>query len=733
MLLYRLGKYAASNPWHVLGAWVITAVVIVGLSVGFGKDFEDSFSVPGLDSTEAVELLSKAQSDDAGLTARVVLTPLDESVTFFDSEEARSALASVQEKLSKLENVEGRVTDTAAIIESGPEAAAQTGLVSADGKIALINLQYPIQKELSIDDLEELKEVREEVDGEVLQVESNGELFFAFEEPETGTGEMIGIFAAIVILLVAFGSLIAMGLPIGMALFGLALGISSMSLLNYLVDIPSFAPDMASMIGIGVGIDYALFVVTRHREFISRGMTVVESAARATATAGQAVIFAGGTVVVAILGLAFSGVPFMTAAGIATSVVVLIMVISSVTILPAFLGIAGHKINSWGIRKNKTETGTEVASGWLRWGTHVSKHAWKYAIGVTALLLGLTAPVLVLELGFPDDGNLPENLTQRNAYDLVTEGFGPGINGPLLVAVDISEDQSVVEPLAAAIGEDEGIAGIATPNINTEAGVATIIAFPNTSPQDDKTLDTIKRIRADVIPPIFDESPAKAHIGGGTANFADIGDRINERLPLFISAVILMSFVLLTLVFRSILVPLKAALLNLLSIGAAYGVLVMVFQWGWGMSLFGLEATIPIVSFIPMFMFAVLFGLSMDYEVFLLSRVREEYLVSGDNDESVIKGIASTARVITSAALIMISVFLGFVLGDDPTIKMMGLGLATAIFVDATIVRIILVPATMKLMGDANWWMPKWLDRHLPTIDIEGEAGLPEPEMETVN
>jgi len=267
--------------------------------------------------------------------------------------------------------------------------------------------------------------------------------------------------------------------------------------------------------------------------------------------------------------------------------------------------------------------------------------------------------------------------------------------------------------------------------INTESGVATIVAFPNTAPQDDATLDTVKRIRSEIIPPLFDNSPARAHVGGATAGFADIGDRVNDRLPLFIAAVIVLSFLLLMFVFRSILVPLKAALLNLLSIGAAYGLLVMVFQWGWGAGLIGLESTVPIVSFIPMFMFAILFGLSMDYEVFLLSRVREEYLVTGDNDSSVIHGIASTARVITSAALIRISVFLGFVLGDDPTIKMMGLGLATAIFVDATIVRVVLVPATMKLMGDANWWMPGWLDRILPTIDIEGEGGLPEPEMET--
>jgi RND superfamily putative drug exporter len=349
----------------------------------------------------------------------------------------------------------------------------------------------------------------------------------------------------------------------------------------------------------------------------------------------------------------------------------------------------------------------------------VSRHAWKYAIGVTLVLVGLTAPVLSLQLGWPDDGTLPETRTQRRAYDLVAAGFGPGINGPLVIAVD-SADPAIVEPLAAAISADEGVAAIVPPEMDVESGVTAVIAFPTTSPQDSETVDTIERIRSDVIRETVGDSTA-VHVGGATASFSDMGKQVQDRLPLFIGAVVLMSFVLLVVLFRSILVPLKAALLNLLSIGAAYGVLVMVFQWGWGMDLIGLEATVPVISFIPMFMFAVLFGLSMDYEVFLLSRVREEYRATGDNELSVVRGISTTARVITSAALIMISVFLGFVLGDDASIKMMGLGLATAIFIDATVVRMVLVPATMKLMGDANWWIPRWLDRILPNIDIEGD------------
>ena len=541
LALYRLGRFAARHPWRVIGAWVLVSVVVIGASGAFGRELEDSFEVPGLDSQEAVDLLSDAQSDRAGLTAQVVMTPLDSTVTFFDSPDAQAELAEVQTGLAALPNVLG-TSDPAAALASGAEAAALSGSVSADGRIALVRVQYPITDELSIDDLETLKDFGAEArEDSPLQIEMGGDLFFSFEQPETGIGEMIGLIVAVIILLIAFGSLIAMGLPIGMALFGLALGISSMSLITYLLDIPSWAPQATSMIGLGVGIDYALFLVTRHREFLSRGMTVEESIGRAVATAGQAVLFAGGTVVIAILGLAVSGVPFMTAFGIAASVTVLIMVIASITLLPAFLGVAGHWINRLGIRRHKPEDGRRVGEMWLRWGEHVSKNAWAYAIGVSVLLLALTAPVLGLRLGFPDEGTLPESRTERQAYDLVAEGFGPGINGPLIIAVDISQDASVIEPLFEAVTSDSGIAAVAPPEINTDAGVATLLAFPTTSPQDDATLTTIKRLRSDVLPPVLDQSPASGHIGGATASFADIGDRVNGRLPLFIAAVIVLS------------------------------------------------------------------------------------------------------------------------------------------------------------------------------------------------
>jgi RND superfamily putative drug exporter len=728
-LLYRLGSGAARHPWKVIATWLVVAVAVVASSSAFGKTLEDSFSVPGVDSQVAIDLLTEAGSDQAGLTARVVVTPANADESLLDSASARDLISELRTELLALPNVLA-VTDPVDDLAASVEAAVAARSVSPDGRVAVLSVSYPIIDDLSAADLERLVDVVESKPVESsFQVEAGGDLFFAFGEAETGASEMVGLLIAMIVLLVAFGSVIAMGLPIGMALFGLAVGVSSMSLIAYLIDVPSWAPQIGSMIGLGVGIDYALFLVTRHREFLARGLDVADAAGRAVATAGQAVIFAGGTVVIAILGLAVAGVPFMTAAGVAISVIVLLMVVASVTLLPAFLGVAGTHIDRFSIHRRNTSA--SAGQGWQRWGRHVADHAWAYAIGVTALLLALTAPVLSLNLGFPDDGTQPVSQTQRRAYDLMAEGFGAGVNGPFVIAIDLAGDATVVDPLATAIAADEGIASVGPARVDADADIATLIALPTTAPQDDATFETVQRLRADVFPTVLDSSPASAHVGGNTANFGDVAGRVSDRLPIFIGAVIVLSFLLLMLVFRSVLVPLKAALLNLLSIGASYGVLVLVFQWGWGKDLIGLESTIPVVSFIPMFLFAILFGLSMDYEVFLLSRVREHYIETGDNDAAVVHGLATTARVITSAALIMISVFGGFVLGSDPTTKMFGLGLAVAIFVDATIVRIVLVPATMKLLGDANWWLPAWLDRILPTVDIDSEASLPLPVTDT--
>ncbi|MDZ5621006.1 MMPL family transporter [Nocardioides sp. HM23] len=684
-LLYRLGRSAATRPWVAIGAWIVLAVVVIASSSAFGRELDESFEAPALDSYRAAELLAETQADEGGITAHVVL----------EAPDAEAQLAPVEAALAGL-----------------PHVLGTTSSVSPDGDVALVRVQYPAIEHLEKSDLANLKDVVADLrDESSLTIEAGGDLFFAFEEAPTGLGEVAGIVVAMVILLIAFGSFVAMGLPIGMALFGLVIGVTSMKLVTYLIDIPAWAPQLAAMVGLGVGIDYALFLVTRHREHLALGMPVAEAAGRALATAGQAVIFAGGTVVVAILGLLVAGIPFVTGGGVAISAMVLVMVLASVTLLPALLGLAGHRIN--GRRRSPHRPGT----GWHRWGAHVTRNATPYLVGGAVLMLALAAPVLALNLGFPDDGTKPESRTERRAYDLIAEGFGPGANGPLVIAVDISQEASVVTPLAAAVAADPGITSVGEPTVDLPAGVATLVAQPTTSPQDESTQETVARLRNEVFPAVLDGSSATAHVGGQTATFADLGDRVQERMLRFVAAVLLLSFFLLTLLFRSVLVPLKAVVLNLLSVGAAYGVLVMVFQWGWAAGLIGVESTVPIVSFIPLFMFAILFGLSMDYEVFLLSRVREEYRRHGDNTRAVIEGIAGTGRTITAAALIMVAVFSGFVLGSDPVVKMMGVGLATAIFLDATVVRLVLVPATMKLLGDANWWLPGWLDRLLPELD----------------
>ncbi|GEL94926.1 MMPL family transporter [Cellulomonas composti] len=711
--LYRLGLTSARRPWLVIGTWVLLAVLVVGASQAVGEKLRDSFRVPGLDSERANELLAQAGSGQAGLTAQIVVTPTDSDATLA-SPEARDALAALEADVAALPQVLG-VSDPAGALVAGSATPADG--VSADGRIALVRVQYPTSEALTAADLTRLKDVLAQVDGHgPLRVEAGGDLYFAFESPPAGAGELIGLIAALVILLVAFRSLVAAALPIGVALVGLAVGVGAMPLIAHAIEIPSYAPTLGAMVGLGVGIDYALFVVSRHRGNLRRALPVPEAVARSLAAAGQPVVFAGGVVVVSILGLAVARVPFMTAGGIAIAVVVLVMVAASVTLLPALLGLAGHRVDGRHPERTEARAAAEGA-GWRRWSTHVTRHPVPYLVGVVVLLMAMAAPVLGLRVGIPDDGALPPSFTQRQAYDLVAQGFGPGANGPLVLAIETAGDPDAAARVADAVAQDPGIAAVREPVASGD--VTTVVVVPSTGPQDEATRETITRLRADVLPAALEGSAASAHIGGQTASFADVGQRVNDRLPLLIATVLAMSFLLLMLVFRSVLVPLKAVVLNVLSIAASYGVMVMVFQWGWGADLIGLEATVPIVSFIPMFMFAILFGLSMDYEVFLLSRIRESYLATGDNDRAVVDGIARTGRVITSAALIMGSVFLAFVLGADAATKMFGVGLATAILLDATLVRMVLVPATMTLLGRANWWLPRWLDRALPTVMVE--------------
>ena len=703
-MLYRWGRWSAVRPWGALGAWALLSVLVVATSVGLGAQLDDSMTAPGTDSQAAADLLAGADSGAAGLTAYVVAQPAEGGAGFADPGRSRTDLDRLGAAVRGLPTVLGTTED-----------------LSPDSRVALLRVQYPDIGELAVADLEALKTVLADATASSsLRLEAGGDLYFSFEQPPANVGEVAGLVVAAVILVVAFGSLLAAGLPLVVALFGLLVGASAIPLLGLLLDVPAWAPVMAAMVGLGVGIDYALFLLSRHRENLAAGLPVAESVGRALATAGQAVVFAGGTVVVAILGLAFAGLPFIASAGVAISVVVLVMVLAATTLLPALLGLAGDRLRSRRSPRRRRRSTHDAAGAdpavlrWSRWGAHVSRHAAAYAVAGTMLLLALAAPVLAMRLGLPDQGSYPESRTEKRAYDLVAEGFGPGATGPMVIAVDLARDRSVVPRLVTALAADPGIATVSAAPVGATSDVAVVLAQPTTTPQDAATARTLDRVRGEVLPAALTGSPATAHVGGYTAAMSDLSQRVEERLPVFLVAVVALSYLLLMVLFRSVLVPLKAAVLNLLSVAASYGVLVMVFQWGWAAGLIGLESTVPIISFIPLFMFAILFGLSMDYEVFLLSRVREEYLRTGDNGYAVVRGLGVTARTISCGAAIMVSVFVGFGFGDDPVLKMLGLGLATAVLLDATVVRLVLVPATMTLLGDANWWLPSWLDRLLP-------------------
>jgi putative drug exporter of the RND superfamily len=722
--LYRLGRGSVRHRRLVLLGWLFGVIALFGIGKAAGGEFHDKFNVPGVESQKAIDLLQNTFPAQAGGSAQVVFHATNGQLT--DST-ASTVVADTISRIGQLEHV------TAA-----PDPLT-TGTVSPDGTIALANVRYDASSiNLPKDTFSKLQTaVQPAVDAGV-QVEFGGEIPMSANQASASASEGIGILAAMVILLFAFGSVIAMGLPIGTAVFGLGAGLATITFLSAFIDMPSTSEALATMIGLGVGIDYALFIITRHRAGLHRGLTVEDAAGRAIATAGQAVLIAGGTVVIAICGLAVAGVPLVTFMGIGAAIVVAVMVAASLTMLPAFIGFAGHNIDRFGIpgTRRKVEAGAKDANGsyhgWARWSHHVSRHPVRYLIGSFAAVLALASPMLDMRLGQTDASQNPTSSTLRRSYDLLATGFGPGFNGPLVLAVDLGtgDSKATLAAITTAVKADPGVAAVAPASLNPNGTSAVIQVSPTSAPQDAATGQLVNRLRHNVLPATVVNTDSHVYVGGQTATFIDLSNRISSRLPLFIGVVIGLSFLLLMVVFRSILVPLKAALMNVLSIGAAYGVIVAVFQKGWGASLFGVHESLPIISFIPMFMFAILFGLSMDYEVFLLSRIREEYLISGDNTESVVVGITTTARVITSAALIMISVFLSFVFGGEPTIKMMGLGLATAVFVDATIIRMILVPATMRLLGDANWWMPKWLDRLLPNLDIEGESKLPPEELE---
>jgi RND superfamily putative drug exporter len=711
-MLRRLVTWSYDRRRRVVALWVAALVAATVLAGVAGGDNEVDFTVPGSDSAEAVDLLQDRFPEFAGGTVDVVYTAPD-GVTGPD--------------------VTGRIDQLAAELGEVPNVvAADPGLVSPDGSTGVVQVRFDLPGEqLPTTSVEQVMDLAGEAEGDGLRIELGGYPIETVEQQEAGS-ESVGLLAALVILLVAFGSALAAGLPLVIAGFGLGVALGGVWLMANVLDVPDFGVQIATMIGIGVGIDYALFIVTRFRSALAEGRTPRDAVLLAGSTAGRAVVFAGSTVVVSIFGLVLMGRDYLWGVALATSLAVTVVVLASVTLLPALLGFAGRTIDRFKLPWFRHDVDGRRTLSW-RWSRVMQRRPLVAGLAALVVLLVLAAPATDMRFGMPDAGNGPEELTSRQAYDLMSEGFGPGANGPFLVAVDLAgaADQgaatAAVDRMAGDLAATPGVAAVLPPVVNGAGDAAVVTVVPTTGPQDEATEDLVHTLRDDVLPASVGGTGVAASVGGTTAAFIDDSEQTASRLPLFIGGVVLLSFVLLMSVFRSLAVAVKAAIMNILSIGAAYGVMTLAGNGGWFGELVGIDNPTPVPAWLPMTMFAVLFGLSMDYEVFLLSRVREEYVRTGDNRQAVADGLANTARVITAAAAIMVTVFGAFVMEDAVFLKLAGIGLATAVFVDATVVRMVLVPATMELLGDRNWWLPRWLDRLLPRLDVEGEAALAEP------
>jgi len=722
-LLYKIGNFSGRHPWRVIAAWLVVAGAVFMLNASIGGAPDESFSLPGAESQRAADAIQDRFPQETLYTSNVIFHS-EEGLT---SPEVKQAVEQAVENLSDGPHV----TDVSSPYDPrGPT-------VSEDGKTAFATVAFDQEKIKGTDFDAAEKAVQEARDAGV-QVEYDGGLGYA-KQAAGGNSELIGIIMAILILAIAFGSLVAMSLPIVSALLAIVIGSSAIGIMSGLVPVPSITGVVAMMLGLGVGIDYALFILARHRQNLASGQSVPVAIGRANATAGLSVLFAGVTVIVAIMGLKVSGIPMMAMMGYGSAIMVAITMLAAITLLPAMLGVVKHKVNSARIPFLKSKPTYSPDAKSARWAQRVVSKPLRYG-GAAALVLGILAiPVFSMHLGFADAGNDAQDSTTRKAYDLVADAYGPGTNGPLSVVLDTDGKAipgATIHDVSVALGEQPGVASVDKAVTNDQGDIAIITVTPTTAPQDARTGDLLEHLRQDTIPAALDGVDVEASVTGSTALTDDVSSRLQQRMPLFLGAVIGLSFLVLMIVFRSVLVPLKAAALNVLGVGAAYGVIVAVFQWGWGASLIGVHESVPIMPLAPMLMFAILFGLSMDYEVFLMSRVREQYLKHRNPDRAVVEGVGSTAKIITSAAIIMISVFGSFILDVDVTTKMFGVGLAVAVLLDVTLVRMVLVPAAMSLLGHRAWWLPTWLERRLPVIDIEGGAHdgevstEPEPERD---
>jgi putative drug exporter of the RND superfamily len=750
-VLYAVGRFSVRRRFIVLGVWFVVTVVLVAVSHRLGDNTNDNLSLPGTDSQHAADILAKSFPSQANGTSPIVLHASSGQLT--DSKYA------------------GAVNDSAADVAKNPNVASVINPLSTQGASALskdkatgyLSVTLAVSPgKLSEQDAQRIIDGANPAKAAGLQVETGGQLGQKVSKPSTESSELIGIIAAMVILTFTFGTVVSMLMPILTAILALLSSLAIIRLLGHVATVPSVAPTLATMIGLGVGIDYALFIVTRHFRGLNDGLPLHESVARAVATSGGAVFFAGGTVTIALVSLAVAGIPLVTTMGLMAAVAVVVAVLAALTLLPALLGIIGPRINSLRVRGGDRESQAKPGL-WSKWANDVAAHPVIAGLAALAILVPLTIPLLSMTLGQQDVAALSTTTTARRAYDLISENFGPGVNGPLLIAVSLKSpakassssgssssgssgsstssssgsasssgssgsssqgDARASDPRLQTLQKDvsstPGVASITPIQIDQPGTTAYFNAIAKTGPAEQATSDLVKQLRSSTIPSAEKGTDMQADVGGSTAGYVDLAAEISSRLPLQIVVVIALSFVLLILAFRTLVIPPQAAVMNLLSIGASYGVLTAIFQYGWLSGLIGLSGPVPIVSYVPLFMFAILFGLSMDYEVFLVSQIEEHVHAGEDNRSSVVLGLVTSARVITAAALIMVFVFGSFVLNGDPTIKQFGVGLAVAVILDATVVRCLLVPALMVLVGKANWWMPGWLDRVVPRVSIEG-------------
>ena len=722
--LYRIGRRCAENGWRVIGIWFLIAFVVMGANRLFGGESADSFILKGTDSSVAQDLLNRAFPGTSAEATPIVL--YDPGLDFGSPEGERLV---------------GDVADGAAAIPQVTTVSSpndRSDLLSPDGHTAIVSVVINERSATDIAVGEEVLQTASSAAGDDVQVAMGGFMGRQLSQPETHRSEALGLASAVFILFLTLRRWGATFVPLVSALFSVGLGLALVGLLSRLVFIPDVAPTLGTMLGLGVGIDYALFLLTRHRTLLNQGFDVPDAVGRTTGTAGAGMVFAGSTLIAAVCGLVLTGISFLAWLGYAAAIVVAIAVLASITLVPAILGVMKYRV----MPKKGLPTQTDEDldhTGWGRLADAVTSRPWRFAIGSSVVLLIMAAPTLTLTLGHSDAGILPEDTTARQAYDLVESGFGPGENGPFAVVTQMYAIAEAPEDADTADGTDPrtqdprlqrlqrelaaapGIASTEEPVVSPDGGVAIVSVVPQWSPSDPRTEDLVHQLRDTTLPSAVDGTGMGAHVGGVTAATTDFSEIIASRTPYFIAGVVALSFVLLMLAYRSLLIPFKAACMNLISIAAAYGVVTVVFQWGWGATLIGLEGPVPIESYVPMMMFAVLFGLSMDYEVFLLTAFREHWERTGDMTTAVRRGLADTGKLVTAAALIMVVVFGSFLLSENAIVKMFGIGLATAVAVDATIVRCLLVPAIMVLAQKGTWWLPDWLDRLLPRLHVEGD------------